>query len=249
MGIQDVIAVSAGAGYSLALKSDGTVWKWGGWQYGDGSEVTPLISVPAKGVQDVVAIAVGDGQSLALRRDGTIWAWGTSIAAERGDGTQYTLPSAPRQVKVLDPAAPAFRAMTRGDRNPDGSLYADLYEAEPGLVVQCTTNAGGRCQAGVPLPAKPLFVMARYADNMMDGFFVGAPSWVRFCQQVSPRGFDALGILEIELLVRKTVISRSQDGLLVRSYSTEGPRTVLGFDVNAYQKWCGYSHGGHCPQP
>lgn len=62
----NVLAIAAGATYSLALKDDGTVIAWG--QAG-------RTNVPA-GLTNVVAIAAGGGQSLALKNDGTLVAWG-----------------------------------------------------------------------------------------------------------------------------------------------------------------------------
>src|ERR1700733_10970446 len=62
----NVQAVAAGNGFSLALKSDGTVIAWGN---------SLDTNVPV-GLSNVVAIAAGTGQSLALKSDGTLVAWG-----------------------------------------------------------------------------------------------------------------------------------------------------------------------------
>ena len=67
-GLGKVVAVAAGANYSLALRADGTVAAWG-WD-SDGQT-----DVPA-GLNDVVAVAAGGSHSLALRADGTMVAWG-----------------------------------------------------------------------------------------------------------------------------------------------------------------------------
>ena len=62
----NVVAIAAGYGFSLALKTDGTVVAWG---------VGGATNVPA-GLNNVEAIASGDGQCLALKSDGTLVAWG-----------------------------------------------------------------------------------------------------------------------------------------------------------------------------
>jgi hypothetical protein len=61
-------AVSAGDGFTLALKSDGTVAAWG---RNNGGQT----EVPA-GLTGVKAIAAGAYHSLALKADGTVVAWG-----------------------------------------------------------------------------------------------------------------------------------------------------------------------------
>ena len=75
-GLSNVVAVSAGARHSLALKGDGTVVAWGADDYGQAS-------VPA-GLANVVAISAGDCNSLALKNDGTVVGWGTAVAVPTG---------------------------------------------------------------------------------------------------------------------------------------------------------------------
>ena len=66
--LTNVVAIAAGEGHSLALKSDGTVVAWGDNTFGQ-TDVPP-------GLSGVTAIAAGFMDSLALRQDGTVVAWG-----------------------------------------------------------------------------------------------------------------------------------------------------------------------------
>jgi alpha-tubulin suppressor-like RCC1 family protein len=63
--LTNTTVVSAGYNYSLALKSDGTVFSWGG-----------ISTLPAAN-SNLTAIAAGYSQSLALRSNGTVVAWGS----------------------------------------------------------------------------------------------------------------------------------------------------------------------------
>jgi alpha-tubulin suppressor-like RCC1 family protein len=70
VGLGPVKSVAAGAGFSSALKSDGTVVVWGG-------VVSAPTNVPA-GLNGVKAISAGSLHMLALRGDGTVEAWGNA---------------------------------------------------------------------------------------------------------------------------------------------------------------------------
>jgi alpha-tubulin suppressor-like RCC1 family protein len=91
-GLSGVVAIAAGTGFSLALKSDGTVWAWGDNKFnqlGLGNTVlerrTPVRVDSLSGA--VVALATGNNHTLALKSDGTVWAWGQGSAGQLGDGT------------------------------------------------------------------------------------------------------------------------------------------------------------------
>lgn len=69
-GLNNVVAISAGARHSLALKNDGTVVGWG-----DNSQLQ--LNFPL-GLTNVIAISAGEFYSLALKNNGTAVASGNS---------------------------------------------------------------------------------------------------------------------------------------------------------------------------
>lgn len=94
-----IVEVSAGNGFSVALKQDLTVWTWGNGVYGDlgngnqanASQPVPVIvqsGSPLSGIVQIAASPEGNF-TLALRSDGTIWAWGLNGTGQFGDGN-YT---------------------------------------------------------------------------------------------------------------------------------------------------------------
>jgi len=69
----DFIAIAAGSGYGLALKSDGSLVAWPTkWAP---CPLPPVITDVPSG-NDFVAIAAGSSHSLALKSDGSVAAWG-----------------------------------------------------------------------------------------------------------------------------------------------------------------------------
>jgi alpha-tubulin suppressor-like RCC1 family protein len=90
--LTSVAAVTGGGNFSLARKSDGSVWGWGDNGYGQlaNGSTTPFggLAKPTKAnLQSVTAIAAGDQHTLALKSDGTVWAAGSNHWGQLGTGT------------------------------------------------------------------------------------------------------------------------------------------------------------------
>ena len=81
--LTNVVAITGGAGHSLALRQDGTVVAWGDNSYGQARVPT--------GLTDVVVIAAGAWHNLAVRSDGTVAAWGAGTVVDPGDNNGLQL--------------------------------------------------------------------------------------------------------------------------------------------------------------
>lgn len=93
-GVKDI---AAGAGYSMALKTDGTVRSWGAninGQLGNGNNIasnTPVqVIAPTGGgnLTGIKSISAAMGHALALGNDTRVLAWGGNLYGQLGDGTQ-----------------------------------------------------------------------------------------------------------------------------------------------------------------
>jgi YD repeat-containing protein len=95
--LSGIVAIAAGLGFSLAVKSDGTVMSWGKnteGELGAPSSNTCLSTQPCSttpiqvtGLVGVSTIAAGEYHALAVKRDGSVWGWGYNAFGEVGDGT------------------------------------------------------------------------------------------------------------------------------------------------------------------
>ena len=84
----DWASVAVGSDGCLAIKSDGTLWGWGGnysYQLGDGTKITRSTPVPSIPGNDWKQAAFSDGGSFGLKKDGTLWAWGGNAFLRGGD--------------------------------------------------------------------------------------------------------------------------------------------------------------------
>ncbi|MBI5561616.1 MAG: hypothetical protein HY894_01995, partial [Deltaproteobacteria bacterium] len=82
---------SAGNSYTVALRSDGTLWAWGAnnsGQIGDGTNINRTATPVQIGTgTDWSQAAAGSYHTVALKSDGTLWAWGYNGDGALGDGT------------------------------------------------------------------------------------------------------------------------------------------------------------------
>ncbi len=105
--LSNVVKVCSGTLFSMALKSDGTVWSWGDNSYGqlgDGTttnRLSPVRVLNSDGsvLSNAVSIAVGQYHASVYKADGTVWAWGRNHRGQLGNGSTNDVAS-PTQVMV-----------------------------------------------------------------------------------------------------------------------------------------------------
>ncbi len=105
--LTNIIQISAGNNYVIALKNDGTVWAWGynaNGQLGNGTATSTKLPVQVKNsigtgyINNIIQIAAGKYHSAALKEDGTAWTWGNNYNGELGNNMTSTV-TLPIQVK------------------------------------------------------------------------------------------------------------------------------------------------------
>ncbi len=80
--------ISAGTGFSLALRNDGSLWAWGRndeGQLGDGTTNNTFVPAMIGKDRDWQTIAAGAGFSFALKSNGTLWGWGSAFGFTNSD--------------------------------------------------------------------------------------------------------------------------------------------------------------------
>lgn len=85
----DWINVAGGREHTIALKTNGTIWSWGGNGYGQlglGHSSTRTTPCQIDTNTDWVTITTGYKYSLALKTNGTIWSWGNNNYGQLGLG-------------------------------------------------------------------------------------------------------------------------------------------------------------------
>jgi alpha-tubulin suppressor-like RCC1 family protein len=152
--ITNVVAVAGGFGFSLALKSDGTVWGWGSNQLGQlgiGTTTAPPVLAPVQAINlsNIVAIAAGNHHALALRNDGTVWAWGNNQFGQIGTGTATPLEPVTTPFQV--PTLTGITALSGGAHHSlalrnDGTVWSWGYNVFGMLGDDTVTDRGSPVQ-------------------------------------------------------------------------------------------------------
>jgi len=91
-GFTDWCQVSAGAGHTAAVRTNGTLWAWGcnfSGQLGDGTTTTSRLSPVSVvgGFTDWCQVSADSSHTAAVRQNGTLWAWGCNGNGRLGDNT------------------------------------------------------------------------------------------------------------------------------------------------------------------
>ena len=110
--LTDWIDIACGEVHALALKSNGTLWSWGGNLDGQlGGTVIGLVSSPVQigSNTDWMAISASENASFAIKSNNTLWAWGGNLYSTI-DGS-----SIPKSSPVQIGSAAGWTAAAGGD--------------------------------------------------------------------------------------------------------------------------------------
>ena len=83
--------IAGGNAYTSAIKTDGTLWMWGGnssGQLGDGTTTNRSSPGTTAGSgTNWKQVSCGNSYTAAIKTDGTLWTWGINTQGQLGDGT------------------------------------------------------------------------------------------------------------------------------------------------------------------
>jgi alpha-tubulin suppressor-like RCC1 family protein len=86
--LTSITAIMAGEHENYAIKSDGTLWAWGGnfvGQLGDGTFTNTVTPVQVSGLISVTMLGGRGYHNLAVTADGKVWAWGWNSRGQLGN--------------------------------------------------------------------------------------------------------------------------------------------------------------------
>jgi alpha-tubulin suppressor-like RCC1 family protein len=181
-----IIAISAGDSFSMALRSNGTIWTWGLDDQGQlGNGITGgNFELPGQVVNDpdrcssfkkAIAISAGGAHALALKNDGTVWAWGSNSDGQLGLASPIGVNSnVPVQVLGLPPTIIGVA----------GGGAASYALDNNGVVWAWGSNSNGQLANATPIGS----------DNPVPAPVVGFPGGVTVTA-IAGGGSHALAIL------------------------------------------------------
>jgi alpha-tubulin suppressor-like RCC1 family protein len=144
--------VSPGSSHTMAIKTDGTLWGWGGNSFGGlGLNNTTTFSSPVQvgTLTNWKQVASGSNSSAAIKTDGSLWAWGLNNTGAVGQNTTTTAYSSPMQVGTLT----TWKQVTCGLGSfhaikTDGTLWSCGYNNNGQLGQNSRTSVSSPVQVG-----------------------------------------------------------------------------------------------------
>ena len=84
------ITLSASATHAVAVDTEGRLWGWGAFDFGEEDIKTYEVFYPVQTLKDYrfKQVAVGYRYTLAIEEDGTLWSWGKNTYGTLGNGTK-----------------------------------------------------------------------------------------------------------------------------------------------------------------
>ena len=162
-------AVAAGNEFSAGIKSDGSLWMWGGNFYGQigNGFFNTVVYAPVQVGTGYSAVSTGNTHTVALKADGSLWTWGDNTYGQLGRASTAQCTSVP----ILDcsptPAqvgtgyvAIAAGAFVTVALKADGSLWAWGANTNGQLGYATTATCGA---ASTPCSMTPVQVGTGYS--------------------------------------------------------------------------------------
>lgn len=146
--------VSGGEFHSVAIKTDGTLWSWGGngqGQLGLGDTTNRSSPVQVGALTNWDKVVTGSLHTVAIKTDGTMWTWGYNTGGALGLG-DTTNRSSPVQVGALTTWATDFAAgsVSSFAIKTDGTFWSwgSNNSGQLGLNIDIFTNISSPTQVG-----------------------------------------------------------------------------------------------------
>lgn len=181
-----VVAVAAGASFSLALCADGAVVGWGlnsSGQLGNGNSTSSNVPVLVSNAgilsgKSVVSITAGSAHCLALCSDGTLTAWGSNFSGVLGDGTSTgsNIPVAVIQTGAL--AGKRVVALSAGQSH-SLALCSDGTAVAWGANTNGQLGRGGNVSSQTPVPVN---VAGALAGKVVVALSAGGSHSLAWCR-------------------------------------------------------------------
>ena len=199
--------IAASGSHTLALKSDGTVWAWGGnsdGQLGNGTNTLSSVPVQVTSLSNVISIATGGHQSLALLSDGTIRYWGG------GRDVITASQNTPQPVQIDGRIADGFVAIAAGNSHAlalksDGTVWSWGRNTHGQLGINSTENAFTMQQVHTISNITAISAGSSYSLALRDDGTIFSWGLNRFGQLGVPsRGFNDTRLTPVEVTFLET---------------------------------------------
>ena len=164
--------ISAGGGYTTAIRTDGTLWAIGRNDYGqlgDGTFTSKSTPVQIGALGEWQYVSSGVWHTLAIKKDGSLWSWGVNADGRLGDGTTTDRNSPVQIGNDIWTHVSAGQGHSLGIKL-DGTLWAWGYNSVGQLGDGTTVSKSSPVQIGTKQDWYKVFTSKNYDG---DGYTIG----------------------------------------------------------------------------
>ncbi len=117
--------LSLGYGHSAVIAEDGSLYMWGGNEFGQlGNGTEQYSSTPIKIMDHVASVSLGADHSAAITEDGSLYLWGDNRYGQLGSGESGKKTCKTTPIKIMDRVRSVSLGISHSAAiTEDGSLY------------------------------------------------------------------------------------------------------------------------------
>ena len=252
-GATDIIGSNIKIGYTLAVKTDGSLWSWGGnghGQLGDGTRTTYNYETgiqdindrydPVKIMDGVSTVAGGSYHGVAVKKDGSLWVWGENGGGYLGVGSENFIYS-PVQLDISKLGQPVVTPIefAFGDGAIGGySVSPDVLEVPSSINGETVTTINGYALRGtfnrVILPNTITTIRDSAFDGSPNLTSINLPSSVNYIGDFAFKDCVSLGSIDIPNCITKIAYNTFFNCASLTEVTI--PRSVTLIDSGAFEK-------------
>lgn len=223
-------SVKCGVQFSIALKTDGTLWSWGRnntGQLGDGTTINRGIPIQLGTDNDWESVNAGYFFCYARKTDGTLWTWGSNFFGQLSNGT------------LVDEYLPVLvTSISDIDDLETGGFHTAFLKTDSSIYISGSNFSGqlGNGEAGPNISESlPLLVSCpelQTSEFTLDQSVTIYPNPAKDFVQIESKSLNQIDSYKITDVTGKTIVVENGNQPIINLQDLESGIYILECHIN-----------------